>query len=50
MTVNRYGPGSERVLHGDDRAVLAGDAIFYLHGDDLYTGLWSDPTNWTGPE
>lgn len=37
-------------LHGEDRSVLAGDAIFYVHGDDLYTALWGNPEQFEGPE
>ncbi len=34
---------------GDDRAVLAGDAVFYVHGDDVYAAFWSDPASFSGP-
>lgn len=36
-------------VHDGDRSVLAGDAIFYVHGDDVYTSLWSNPGQFEGP-
>ncbi len=36
-------------LRGDDRSVLAGDSIFYIHGDDVYTAVWSNPAAFEGP-
>ena len=51
MRVESYGPsGRTHPIFGDDRSVLVGDAIFYVHGDDVYTALWSDPSSFEGPE
>lgn len=33
----QYGP-----LKGDDRSVMVGDAVFYIHGDDVYSAHWDN--------
>jgi len=55
MRVEEYEPtpgGREwpLIYRGEDRSVLAGDAIFYVHGDDVYTSLWSNPGLFEGPK
>ena len=55
MRVEEYEPtpgsgGEWPLIYGDDRSVLAGDAIFYVHGDDVYTSLWSNPGLFEGPK
>lgn len=54
MRVEEYEPtpggGAWPLIDGDDRSVLAGDAIFYVHGDDVYTSLWSNPGLFEGPK
>lgn len=53
MRVEEYKPTSGRswpLIYDDDRSVLAGDAVFYVHGDDVYTSLWSSPGLFEGPK
>ena len=32
-----------------DRSILVDDNVFYLHGDQLYTGEWGNPNVMDGP-
>ncbi len=53
MTVEEYdlaSPDRQYPIFGDDRSVLAGEAIFYIHGDDVFTAFWSQPEAFSGPE
>ena len=55
MRVEEYRPtpgGSDwpLIYRSEDRSVLAGDAIFYVYGDDVYTSLWSNPGLFVGPK
>ena len=54
MVVERYQESptssSSSPIAGDDRAVLADEAVFYVHGDDVYSAFWSDPGSWHGPD
>lgn len=34
---NRFGPA-----YGDDRSVMVNDAVFYIHGKDVYSALWDN--------
>jgi hypothetical protein len=49
MQVEHFDPSSPYAIRGEDRSVLTTDAIFYVHGDDVFTGLWSDPGSFEGP-
>ncbi len=40
----RYGPQL-----GNDRAVIAGDAVYYIHGSRVFVSNWFDMDNFTGP-
>ena len=40
---SRYG------YYGDDRSVIVGDSVYYIHGSDVYAANWSDLSNFTGP-
>lgn len=53
---NGVGSGSGRSLAGasfrvydGDRSVLADDAVFFVHGDDVFTSYWSSPGIFDGP-
>ncbi len=35
--------------YGDDRSVIVGDSVYYIHGSDVYAADWSDLGNFTGP-
>ena len=54
MRVEEYEPTPDgsgawpRVFDGD-RSVMSGDAVFFVHGDDIYTSLWSNPGVFEGP-
>lgn len=34
---------------GIDRSVLHGDAVYYMHGGDVWSSFWSSPESATGP-
>ena len=42
--------GYQPWLRGQDRSLLFGDSVFYVHGDDVYTALWTNPWQFEGPE
>ncbi len=35
--------------YGDDRSVIVGDSVYYIHGSDVYAADWSDLGNFSGP-
>jgi len=35
--------------YGDDRSVIVGDSVYYVHGSSVYAANWSDLSNFTGP-
>jgi len=41
--------GFQRPKARDDRAVLVGDAVFYVHGDDVFAGEWQSVETFSGP-
>lgn len=49
LRAERYGGEVTRSLWGEDRSVLAGDVVFYVHGDDVYTSTWANPEVAEGP-
>ncbi|ALU45992.1 beta-propeller domain-containing protein [Pseudoalteromonas rubra] len=40
---------SPYIWAGDDRGVLHGDHIYYVHGNFVWSSLWQTPQNTTGP-
>lgn len=43
--INDYSYGSDR-----NRAVFHDDAVFYVHGDQVWSALWNAPFDQTGPQ
>lgn len=41
---NPWGP-----QHFGDRSVLVNDAVFYIHGDEVYAGTWGSIESYNGP-
>lgn len=35
--------------YGNDRSVIVGDSVYYVHGSDVFAANWSDLSNFTGP-
>ncbi|MDA8020350.1 MAG: beta-propeller domain-containing protein [Thermoanaerobaculia bacterium] len=55
MRVEEYEPtpdgsGNWPQVFAGDRSVLAGDAVFFVHGDDIFTSFWSTPGVFEGPK
>lgn len=50
MKVRTYDPPNVRSAFSlQDRSVLVDDAIFYVHGNDVYSAFWSNPWVFLGP-
>jgi len=37
-------------LFSEDRSLLADEAVFYVHGDDVYASKWTTPEVYVGPK
>lgn len=37
-------------IRGDDRSLIADDAVFYVNGDDVYASKWETPEAFVGPK
>ncbi|MEC7991893.1 MAG: beta-propeller domain-containing protein, partial [Pseudomonadota bacterium] len=43
------GLGPNEYPDGLSRSVLAGEAVFYINGTNVFSAFWNDPFNQTGP-
>lgn len=43
-------PGYDDGYYGEDRAVLQGEAVHYLHGNGVWSAPWADPGAAVGPQ
>lgn len=43
------GPSADHYSTDSSRSILDGDAVYFVHDTQVYSALWNDPYNQTGP-